>query len=125
VTGWLTCHPSTLTEDETLKLKQLLHRSPALATTHEQVRGFADILCNRNGQQLAAWIRKVDADGSPAMRSFGAGLRTDRDAVTAGLSLPYSSGPVEGQVTRIKPLKRQMYGRAKFDLLRKPVLLAS
>ncbi|GIM96106.1 hypothetical protein Ato02nite_078990 [Paractinoplanes toevensis] len=49
---------------------------------------------------------------------------SDLDAVTAGLSLPYSSGPVEGNVNRIKMLKRQMYGRAGFDLLRKRVLLA-
>jgi transposase len=51
-------------------------------------------------------------------------VTSDRDAVTAGLSLPFSSGPVEGNVNRIKMLKRQMYGRAGFDLLRKRVLLA-
>jgi transposase len=70
-------------------------------------------------------MHQVDADGSPALRSFVAGLRADLDAVTAGLTLPYSSGPVEGQVTRIKALKRQMYGRAKLDLLRKRVLLGT
>ena len=52
-------------------------------------------------------------------------MTTDLDAVTAGLSLPFSSGPVEGNVNRIKMLKRQMYGRAGFDLLRKRVLLAA
>jgi transposase len=52
------------------------------------------------------------------------GLRRDQDAVTAGLTLPYSSGPVEGHVNRIKTIKRQMYGRANPDLLRKRVLLA-
>jgi transposase len=46
------------------------------------------------------------------------------DAVTAGLTLPHSSGLVEGNVNRIKTIKRQMYGRAGFDLLRKRVLLA-
>jgi len=70
-------------------------------------------------------MQQVDADDAPALRSFVVGLRADLAAVTAGLSLPYSSGPVEGQVTRIKLLKRQMYGRANFDLLRKRVLLAS
>ncbi|GAA0569429.1 hypothetical protein GCM10010172_62250 [Paractinoplanes ferrugineus] len=54
---------------------------------------------------------------------FATGLTTDLAAVTAGLSLPFSSGPVEGNVNRIKMLKRQMYGRAGFDLLRKRVLL--
>jgi transposase len=50
-------------------------------------------------------------------------VASDLDAVTAGLSLPFSSGPVEGNVNRIKMLKRQMYGRAIVDLLRKRVLL--
>jgi transposase len=58
------------------------------------------------------------------LHSLVAGLRRDQDAVTNGLSLPYSSGQVEGTVNRIKMIKRQMFGRAKFDLLRKRVLLA-
>jgi transposase len=70
-------------------------------------------------------MQQVDRDGSPALRSFVAGLRADLEAVTAGLTLPYSSGPVEGNVNRIKMLKCQMYGRAKFDLLRKRVLLTT
>jgi transposase len=66
----------------------------------------------------------VDAIGLPALRSFVVGLRRDQDAVTAGFILPWSSGVVEGNVNRLKMLKRQMYGRAKPDLLRKRVLLA-
>jgi transposase len=56
--------------------------------------------------------------------SFVNGIRSDQVAVAAGLSLPFSSGAVEGQVNRIKMLKRQMFGRAGLDLLRKRVLLA-
>jgi transposase len=65
----------------------------------------------------------VDADNLPALRSFVVGLRRDQDAVTAGLTLLWSSGIVEGNVNRLKMLKRQMFGRAKPDLLRKRVLL--
>ena len=61
----------------------------------------------------------------PGISGFAIGLTKDLDAVTAGLTLPHSSGPVEGNVNRIKMIKRQMYGRAGFDLLRKRVLLAS
>jgi len=64
----------------------------------------------------------VDATGSPALRSFVTGLRRDLDAVTAGLTLVHNSGPVEGHANRIKVLKRQMYGRANLDLLRKRVV---
>jgi transposase len=65
----------------------------------------------------------VDADDQPELRSFVRGVRRDQDAVTAGLTLPWSSGIVEGHVNRVKMLKRQMFGRAKPDLLRKRVLL--
>ena len=66
----------------------------------------------------------VDADDQPPLRSFVRGLRRDLDAVTAGLTLPWSSGIVEGHVNRLRMLKRQMFGRAKPDLLRKRVLHA-
>jgi transposase len=66
----------------------------------------------------------IDADDQPALRSFFVrGVRRDLDAVTAGPTLPWSSGTVEGHVNRLKVLKRQMFGRAKPDLLRKRVLL--
>lgn len=65
------------------------------------------------------------AHGINHINRFINGVTSDLDAVTAGLSLSFSSGPVEGNVNRIKMLKRQMYGRANFDLLRKRVLLAS
>jgi transposase len=76
------------------------------------------------GQHLADWLARVRADDLPDLHSFAAGLERDRAAVTAGLTLPWSSGPVEGHINRIKMLKRQMYGRAGLPLLRKQVLLA-
>jgi transposase len=60
----------------------------------------------------------------PSLHSFANGVGRDRDAVTAGLTLPYSSGSVEGHINRIKMLKRQMFGRAGFQLLRQRVLLS-
>jgi len=124
VTSWLTRHPEDLSESQTLRLKNILARTPTLQTTHDLVRGFAAILTQLTGHELPAWMSQVEQTGSAPLRSFVAGLRTDLDAVTAGLTLPYSSGPVEGTVNRIKMLKRQMYGRARLDLLRKRVLLA-
>jgi len=82
------------------------------------------MLCHRRGQHLTAWAGSAEASPVPELRGFAAGLRKDWAAVTAGLTLPYSSGAVEGHVNRIKMIKRQMYGRAKPDLLRKRVLLA-
>jgi transposase len=74
-------------------------------------------------RRSAAAYPRQQAD-LPGINRFTNGVTCDLDAVTAGLSLPFSAGPVEGDVNRIKTLIRQMYGRAGFDLLRKRVLLA-
>lgn len=84
------------------------------------VRSFAQMLTQREGERLPQWLEAVRRDDLPALRT----LERDLDAVTAGLTLPWSSGAVEGHVNRIKMLKRRMYGRAGFKLLRKRVLLA-
>ena len=79
----------------------------------------------RQHEKLEHWLERAEASGERALRSFAGGVRRDYAAVEAALRLPYSNGPVEGQVNRLKFLKRQMYGRAKFDLLRKRVLYAA
>ena len=66
----------------------------------------------------------VEASDLPTLNGFVRGLRKDLPAVTAGLSLPYSNGPTEGINTKVKLLKRQMYGRAGFALLRRRILLS-
>lgn len=95
-----------------------------MAALRSQVRDFAEMMVHRQGHRLEAWITAVLHDDLPELHSFVTGLRRDQDAVAAGLTLPYSSGPVEGHVNRIQMLKRQMYGRANPDLLRKRILLA-
>ena len=77
---------------------------------------------NLGGERLPAWIDAVRADDLPALHGF-AGLTHDQDVVTAGLTLPWSNGPTEGTVNRLKTIKRSMYGRADLDLLRQLVLL--
>jgi len=72
---------------------------------------------------LEDWLTAVEASDLPELRSFANGIRRDQQAVTAGLALPYSSAAMEGNVNKIKMIKRQMYGRASFALLRKRVIL--
>jgi transposase len=79
----------------------------------------------RRGTQLEHWMADVQRTGPPELRGFSRNLSRDWAAVQAGLTLHWSSGPVEGNINRVKLIKRQMFGRAKFDLLRKRVLLAS
>lgn len=83
------------------------------------------MLTQLQGDQLPQWIKAVRADDLPSLHTFANGLERDLAAVTAGLTLPWSSGTVEGHVNRIKMIKRQTYGRAGFGLLMKRVLLAS
>ena len=88
------------------------------------VRSFADMMTHPHGERLTAWMTAAEQAALPGISRFATGLNADLAAVIAGLSLSFNSGPVEGNVNRIKMIKRQMYGRAGFDLLRKRVLLA-
>ncbi|WP_258054606.1 transposase [Streptomyces sp. Ru71] len=124
VTSWILTHTDTLPESERLKLKVVLAGCPELDALTEHVRVFGKMLTQLQGDQLPQWIKAVRADDLPSLHTFANGLERDLAAVTAGLTLPWSSGVVEGHVNRIKMIKRQMYGRASFDLLRKRVLLA-
>ncbi|MEU0398254.1 transposase [Streptomyces sp. NPDC006208] len=123
MTGWLTRHPAALTEEDSTALKDVLTRCPELATTAGHVRGFGEILSSRLGHTLPAWIDAVDASQLPGLTGFALHLLRDLGAVTAGLTLDWSSGSIEGAVNRIKKIKRQLYGRAGFELLRKMILL--
>lgn len=125
ITRWMLSHPDSLDEDETMKLKQARERCPHLDALAGHVAEFAKILTGRRGDQLDGWIAAVKADDQPDLHSFTNGLKRDYDAVRNGLSLEWSSGAVEGNVNRLKMLKRQCYGRAGFDLLRQRVLLAT
>ncbi|MFD5126900.1 ISL3 family transposase [Streptomyces olindensis] len=124
VSGWLLTHPDALREDDRLRLKAALADCPELQALTGHIRAFARMLTQREGEQIAEWIAAVREDDLPSLHTFASGLERDLDAVTAGLSTPWNSGVVEGHVNRIKMLKRQMFGRAGFTLLRKRVLLA-
>ncbi|BBJ37549.1 hypothetical protein SSPO_002670 [Streptomyces antimycoticus] len=124
VTRWILSRPESLTEIEQLRLKAVLANCPELDALTSHVRSFATMLTERLGERLPDWLNAVRQDDLPSLHSLAAGIDRDRDAVIAGLTLPWSSGVVEGHVNRIKMLKRQMFGRAGFALLRKRVLLS-
>ncbi|WP_329375938.1 ISL3 family transposase [Streptomyces sp. NBC_01351] len=122
---WLiTAHPDKINESNTLKLKQLLARCPELEAVTDCVRAFAQMMTERRGGDLDKWLTDAEYTGLQPLRSLARGLRQDFDAVTAGLTLEWSSGKVEGNVNRVKRIKRDGYGWAGFDLLRRQILLA-
>jgi len=120
--SWILKDPDHLDDDEKAKLAQARERCPHLDALATHVTGFAKILTGLHGDRLDDWITNVEADDQPDLHSFARGLKHDHDAVLNGLTMAWSSGVVEGNVNRLKMLKRQMYGRATFELLRKRVL---
>lgn len=123
VTGWLTRHPTALSEEDRVGLKDVLARCPELDTAARHVHDFGEILTDRLGSPLPTWIGAVDDSQLPGLTGFALHLLRDLDAVIAGLTLDGNSGSIEGAVNRIEKIKRQLYGRAGFELLRKMILL--
>jgi transposase len=125
ITSWMLRRPEDLDAEEQLQLKQVRACCPHLEATATHISTFAEMLTGRHSDRLDSWMAAVEADDLPHLHRFITGLRRDYQAVRNGLTLSHSSGTVEGNVNRIKMIKRQMYGRAKFDLLRKRILLAA
>lgn len=120
---WIMSKPENLPGHHRRHRDDLIASCPALTTLTTRVREFAEILTRRRGTDLDSWISAVRNDDLPALDAFTDGLSKDYAAVVAGLTLPYSNGPTEGVINKIKMLKRQTYGKASFPLLRKRILL--
>jgi transposase len=107
-------------------LDQLIRLAPEVAKAVALSRRFLALLRERQGgQACGTWLADAVVSGIPELRRFAIKLRQDEAAVSAACTEPCSNGQTEGQVHRLKLLKRQMYGRAKVDLLRQRVLRAS
>jgi transposase len=111
-----------LDEAEQQALRQIKQADTTVARAHQLVHAFQQMLREQKPDQLQSWLQAVVDTGSEALISFANGIRQDFAAVKNALALPWSNGQTEGQVNRLKVIKRQMYGRAHFDLLRRRVL---
>ena len=118
----LTTPDQTLTRADRQFVDTLTALSSEIRTAVQAVNEFNRILRERDAAAFDRWLATAQ---TTALRGFATGIINDVAAVRAALSQPWSNGPVEGQVNRLKMLKRQMYGRAKFDLLRSRVLHAA
>jgi len=124
--AWLLLRrPSDLEDKEHLLLKELCELTGELGSARRLAQHFLRLVRERRGRELDEWVADVHNTGPPELRGFSRNLRRDWDAVHAGLTQRWSSGSVEGNVNKLKVIKRQMFGRARFDLLRKRVLLAN
>jgi transposase len=114
-----------LPEEERNYLQRLCDQEPTIARAYELAQEFVTMARERTGQGFNAWLTRATTSEITELDRFARGVTDDRAAVEAGLSLEWSNGQTEGQVNKLKLLKRQMYGRANFDLLRRRVLQAA
>jgi len=117
--------PDHLDAEQALYVDRLRWREVTVATAHDAAQGFMRMMRERRGADLDTWIEQATASGIDRLERFARGLRDDREAVCAGLTLDYSNGQVEGQVHRLKLVRRSMYGRGRFDLLERRVVRAA
>ncbi|MZG13745.1 hypothetical protein GTY44_09595 [Streptomyces sp. SID5914] len=125
VVRWIIGLAENQIESARQQLKDICDRCEHIATTNRLTRSFATILRRRDGHRLTDWLVEAEQSEIKDLHVFANGVRKDLAAVTAGLLVPWNSEAVEGQVNRIKMLKRQHYGRAGFDLLKRRILLAT
>jgi transposase len=124
--SWLVFRaPEELEADERRKLAHIADQCAEVATIRPLVQSFRRLVREFDHAALEAWLSTVDKSGIPELAAFAAGIRRDRAAVAAMLQVTWNNGQLEGQVNRLKTLKRAMFGRANFDLLRQRVLHTS
>jgi transposase len=113
------------TDQDRHQLAQLTAQAPELAEAVALAQDFAALVRQRQPTQLDPWLTRAATSALAPFRRLAKGLRADYAAVKAGVTLPWSQGPIEGHINRLKMLKRQMFGRARVDLLAQRFLLAA
>ena len=122
---WLVLRRETQrTAAETQQLTQLHAQSSEVAEAIDLAQEFATLVRQRQPERLDPWLKRAMASTLEAVQRFATGLHEDYAAVKAGVTLPWSTSPVEGHINRLKMLKRQMFGRARLDLLSRRFLWA-
>lgn len=119
------CLAEHLKESQRLLLQELLALHPSLKLAHGLVQQFRDLVRNQDPSALDNWFAVAAESGLAPFERLARTLTADRAAVLAGITLPWSTGPVEGQITRVKLIKRIGYGRASLPLLRARVLYSA
>jgi len=122
---WMLLRPDELTDQEKPVVELLRRLSPEVARAQELALSFVEVVKERRADGLREWLVNAQRSGVAEFVSFANGITSDFQAVRAALEYEWSNGQVEGQVHRLKLVKRQMYGRGKLDLLRARVLRAA
>ncbi len=122
VSWWFLKPPDRLEQDQKVDLERLFLQPEEVHQAYELTQEFVGMVRERKPDQLDAWLSQAQASVLSDFRNFANGLRQDYAAVRGALLYSWSNGPVEGHNNRLKMIKREMFGRANFDLLRSRVL---
>jgi transposase len=114
--------PEKCTEEHKRLLERICAEQLPLSELISLARTFAALVREQQAEKLQDWLTRSQSSSYRIWKNFALGIEQDRQAVQAALTYPWSNGPTEGHINRLKCLKRLMYGRAKDDLLRKRVL---
>jgi transposase len=121
---WLVLsRPKQLTPEQALEVVHASTLHPDIALAFKLAQTFAKMLREKAVEDLPVWLTSAQTSSIPEFAQLAQGIERDRAAVEAALTRPESNGQTEGKVNKLKCIKRQMYGRAKFDLLRQRMLL--
>lgn len=124
--AWLLSRPAEdLNDEDRLYLGRLCELSPEIEQAQSLSQRFIRLMRERKSDDFDAWLGEAERSGIAEMKAFAKGLKQDYAAVKAGLTYEWSNGQVEGQINRLKTVKRAMFGRANFDLLRSRTLRAA
>ncbi len=125
VIGWIVARPETLTSEAQKQLDRLCQMDGTLAQARELTQRWLDLIRHHSGEGLDAWLKDVRTSSVREFLPFARSVERDKTAILAGLTLPYSTGPVEGHINRLKLIKRQAYGRAGLSYLQHRFLSAA
>lgn len=117
--------PEDLSSTEKQALERALEVCPEAAVIYPLVQKFANMVRCRKAEDLKGWLEESLSCAVVGFETFAMGLRREQSAVEAALSLPWSNGQTEEQINKLKLIKKQMYGRASFGLLRRRFLGAA
>ena len=123
--SWLLLRDRTSLTHQEQQMLAFIRQDPTIEVAYDLAQRFGSMVRTRQPDQLDPWLEAALGSGIPDLRTFAEGLQREYSALKAALTYPYSTGPVEGQINRLKFIKRSMYGRSSFKLLRQRVLLAA
>jgi transposase len=122
---WLLLRDTSSLDSKEQRTLAFIRQHPLIETLYDLIQSYVKLVRERDVEAFDPWLERCTRCGIPDLESFAQGLQKDYEAVKTSLILPYSNGPVERQVNRLKFVKRSMFGRGSFELLRNRFLEAA